>query len=101
LSGGYEQVNDPVAGEPVDRELRAHVALAGERLHGIAPELGDAHHRLPNVGTTRRRVGIQRRRSAGPAYGSKSATSIRAVGAASGETLAPGFSTRTLRYFQP
>src|SRR2546430_14562120 len=53
-AAGVAHVDDPVAGDPIDRELRALETLAGERLHGIAPELRDAHPLLPGVGTTRR-----------------------------------------------
>src|SRR3989442_902468 len=52
-------VDDPIADDPVDRELGALETLAGERLHRKAPELGDAHHRLPDVETRRNRGGIQ------------------------------------------
>src|SRR2546428_12265424 len=52
-------VDDPIADDPVDRELGALETLAGERLHRIAPELGDAHHRLPDVETRRHRGGIR------------------------------------------
>src|SRR5438046_1400709 len=65
-------VDDPIADDPVDRELRALETLAGERLHRIAPELGDAHHRLPDVETRRRRGGIQWIGEGPAAYGSRS-----------------------------
>src|SRR5439155_1323633 len=104
LGQALDALDEDVRTEPAaihaERRDRA-VGGDEERQHGIAPELRASHHRLPDVGTTRRRAGIQRRLRAGPAYGSRSATTIRAVGAASGETLAPGFSTRTRRYFQP
>ena len=93
----FPQIPEGLGRDPVDR-----IIVATARAEGLTRGHARAARRRPMGAAARRVRGADPVRPvAGPvAYGSRSATRRRARGSASGETVARGLRTRTLRYFQ-
>jgi hypothetical protein len=60
-------LDQPVPGDAVTPNLRLLEPFAGQRLHGIPPQLGDVHHASPDASRAARKRRSESARSAGSA----------------------------------